>query len=140
MDLDETLYLRNSTEDFIGSAWPAPLAFLLVKLLDLLKPVALHQLASRRATSGASPASASCCRGRFRHGATPRSGWAGNRRTVDRSLRCAPADSPLAIVTLGFLPIVRPLVAAMGLGGYPAGGHELLGVQGPACKASVRSW
>ena len=25
VDLDETLYLRNSTEDFIGSAWPAPM-------------------------------------------------------------------------------------------------------------------
>jgi hypothetical protein len=38
VDLDETLYLRNSTQDFIGSAWPQPLAFLLIRLLDLLKP------------------------------------------------------------------------------------------------------
>ena len=38
VDLDETLYLRNSTEDFIGSACPAPLAFLLIKLLELLRP------------------------------------------------------------------------------------------------------
>ena len=38
VDLDETLYLRNSTEDFISSAWPGPLAFLLIKVLDLLRP------------------------------------------------------------------------------------------------------
>ena len=38
VDLDETLYLRNSTEDFISCAWPGLLALLVLKVLDLLKP------------------------------------------------------------------------------------------------------
>ncbi|MDE2252638.1 MAG: hypothetical protein KGL25_14670, partial [Gammaproteobacteria bacterium] len=38
VDLDETLYLRNSTEDFLDSACPGLLALLLLKCLDALKP------------------------------------------------------------------------------------------------------
>jgi hypothetical protein len=38
IDLDETLYLRNSTEDFIDSAVPKLLACLLMRALDVLKP------------------------------------------------------------------------------------------------------
>ena len=38
LDLDETLYLRNSTEDFIDSARPRLLALLLMRLLDVVKP------------------------------------------------------------------------------------------------------
>src|SRR5215468_910271 len=38
VDLDETLYLYNSTEDFIDCAWPGLLALLLLRLLDVLKP------------------------------------------------------------------------------------------------------
>src|SRR5260370_19459221 len=38
VDLDETLYLRNSTEDFIDCAWPGLLALLLLRVLDVLKP------------------------------------------------------------------------------------------------------
>src|SRR5437870_3955279 len=38
VDLDETLYLRNSTEDFIDCARPGFLALLLLRVLDLLKP------------------------------------------------------------------------------------------------------
>lgn len=38
IDLDETLYLRNSTEDFIDCARPGPLALLLLWLLDVTKP------------------------------------------------------------------------------------------------------
>lgn len=37
-DFDETLFLRNSTECFLDSAWPGALALLLLRLLDLLKP------------------------------------------------------------------------------------------------------
>jgi hypothetical protein len=35
VDLDETLYLRNSTEDFIDCAWPGPLALLLLWVLEV---------------------------------------------------------------------------------------------------------
>jgi hypothetical protein len=38
IDLDETLYLRNSTEDFIDCARPALLALLLMRLLDAIRP------------------------------------------------------------------------------------------------------
>jgi phosphoserine phosphatase len=38
LDLDETLYLRNSTEDFIDSAWPGLVALLLLRVLDVIKP------------------------------------------------------------------------------------------------------
>ena len=38
VDLDETLYLRNSTEDFIDCARPGLLALLLLRFLDMLKP------------------------------------------------------------------------------------------------------
>jgi hypothetical protein len=38
VDLDETLYLRNSTEDFIDCARPRLIALLLLRVLDLIKP------------------------------------------------------------------------------------------------------
>lgn len=38
VDFDETLYLRNSTEDFLGSARPALPAKLVLQTLDTLKP------------------------------------------------------------------------------------------------------
>jgi hypothetical protein len=38
IDFDETLYLRNSTEDFIDCVRPGLLALLLLRLLEVLKP------------------------------------------------------------------------------------------------------
>ena len=38
VDFDETLYLRNSTEDFIDCARPGLLALLLLRVLGVLKP------------------------------------------------------------------------------------------------------
>ncbi len=38
IDLDETLYLRNSTEDFIDSAQPGLLVLLMMRTLDVIKP------------------------------------------------------------------------------------------------------
>lgn len=38
VDLDETLFLRNSTEEFINCAAPGLLALLLMRLLDVVKP------------------------------------------------------------------------------------------------------
>lgn len=38
LDLDETSYLRNSTEDFLDSARPGLPALLLLRLLDAIKP------------------------------------------------------------------------------------------------------
>src|SRR5258707_10084863 len=41
VDVDETLYLRNSTQDFIDCAWPGLLTLLLLRVLDVLKPCRL---------------------------------------------------------------------------------------------------
>src|ERR1700759_3932982 len=38
VDLDETLYLQNSTADFINCAVPGVVALLLLKCLDLIAP------------------------------------------------------------------------------------------------------
>jgi hypothetical protein len=38
LDLDETLYLRNSTEDFIDSVAPRLPALILMRVLDVIKP------------------------------------------------------------------------------------------------------
>lgn len=38
VDIDETLYLRNSTEDFIDCVWPGLLGLILLRMLDMVKP------------------------------------------------------------------------------------------------------
>src|SRR5882762_3153953 len=113
VDLDETLYLRNSTEDFIDCAAPGLLALLLLKPLDLLKPW--------RWTGGAPTRDA--WRVRLICVLMPWTMMLWRRRVARRAasytnqplaaaLR-ARAPAPL-IATVGFLPIVTPLVAAMG--------------------------
>ena len=114
VDLDETLYLRNSTQDFIGSAWPHPLAFLLMKLLDLLKPW--------RLTGGVQTQDV------WRVGVivvlmpwsllawTRKARRLGAEFSNQRLVQVLNASTaPQTVVTLGFRPIVAPLVAAMGL-------------------------
>ncbi|HLQ14073.1 MAG TPA: hypothetical protein VK130_12645 [Steroidobacteraceae bacterium] len=113
VDLDETLYLRNSTEDFIDSAVPGLLALLLMKLLDLLKPW--------RWTGGAPTRDA--WRVRLICVLMPWTMMLWRRRVARRatgytnqplaSALRARAPAPL-IATVGFLPIVTPLLAAMG--------------------------
>ena len=114
VDFDETLYLRNSTEDFIGSAWPGPLAYLLMRILEVLRPW--------RLTGGERT------RDVWRVAAIrllfPWSLWAWRRlapRLAREATNARLADSleycrqPKAVVSLGFEPIVAPLLAAMGL-------------------------
>jgi hypothetical protein len=114
LDLDETLYLRNSTEDFIDSARPRLMALLLLRLLDALRPwrwtggdvtrdvwrvrlIVLcfpHTLVHWR-TRVVALAAAFC------------------NLPLLAAVR-APGTTPV-IATAGFLPIVAPLVAALGL-------------------------
>ena len=116
VDLDETLYLHNSSEDFIDSAWPAPLVFLLIRMAELLRPW--------RFTGGDKT------RDVWRVGLVlvlmPWSLWRWRRMAArlgregaNRPLITAlgQTDAPKTVVTLGFAPIVRPLVDAMGLAG-----------------------
>ncbi|MDB5969095.1 MAG: hypothetical protein JWQ90_1545 [Hydrocarboniphaga sp.] len=117
VDLDETLYLRNSTEDYLDSAWPGPIALVTLRLLDVLKPW------------------------RWSGGETTRDVWrvrllrallpwttARWRRRVG-GLATLHANKPLLealesrtepaiIVTVGFRFIVAPLVEALGLSSH----------------------
>lgn len=113
LDLDETLYLRNSTEDFIDSAYPRLLALLLMRILDILKPW--------RWTGG--EATRDVWRVRLISICLP---WTRNRwrsRVVElaqsftnlRLMTALKAGTTPIIITVGFQPIVAPLVAAIGL-------------------------
>jgi len=113
-DLDETLYLRNSTEDFIDSARPAILALLLLRVLDLLKPW--------RWTGG--ELTRDLWRVRAIRLFFPWVSWQWRARVGElaRRYRNEPlllslsqrATLPI-IATIGFQSIVGPLVAALGL-------------------------
>jgi hypothetical protein len=118
VDLDETLYLRNSTEDFIDSARPGLAALLLLRLLDLLQPwrwtggEATRDVWRVRAVLLLLPWTAA----RWRRRVVDLAAAFTNRPLLD-ALRRQPA-APL-VATLGFRPIVAPLLAAMGLGDLP---------------------
>lgn len=113
LDLDETLYLRNSTEDFLDSAWPGTLALILLRLLDVLRPW--------RWTGG--EATRDVWRVRLTVLALP---WTARRwQARVPALAAAHGNAPLldalrgthepCIVTDGFEPIAAPLLDALGL-------------------------
>ena len=114
LDLDETLYLRNSTEDFIDSACPGVLALLLMRMLDVIKPW--------RWTGG--EATRDVWRVRTISICMPWTLWRWKRLAADLAQRFAnlrliaalntPGMTPI-ITTVGFQPIVTPLIAALGL-------------------------
>ena len=116
VDLDETLYLRNSTEDFLDTARPAILAYILLKLLELLAPW--------RWTGGNATRDAWRVRTilllmpwtllmwRTRAGLLG-SRWA-NKELLKSLQAVDPRHQPI-IVTLGFTQIVKPLIAGLGL-------------------------
>jgi len=114
LDLDETLYLSNSTEDFIDSARPRLPALLLMRMLDVVNPW--------RWTGG--EATRDVWRVRLISTFFP---WTGNRWKnrvaglakdfTNLRLMAAlkrPGTTPI-ITTAGFQSIVAPLVAALGL-------------------------
>ena len=113
VDLDETLYLRNSTEDFIDCASPRIVARLIVKILDVLKP---WRLTGGHATRDVwrlgfirilFPWTALLWRRRIRlsgiHLLNPQ---------LHQAL--SEARQKPRIVTVGFYPVVKPLIAALG--------------------------
>lgn len=114
VDLDETVYLRNSTEDFIDLARPGLLAVLLLRALDFVRPW------------------------RWTGGEVTRDWWrvrlvwllfpwthARWRAAVPRLARefaneqliqaLHGREGGIVVLTAGFQPIVEPLVAALGL-------------------------
>jgi hypothetical protein len=117
IDLDETLYLRNSTEDFIDCARPALAALLLMRLLDAIRPW--------RWTGGDRTRDVWRVRCVMLFFPWTRSVWA--RRavylaataanvpliaTLNNRVRAMDCEAPV-IVTVGFEAIVAPLVAAL---------------------------
>jgi hypothetical protein len=114
VDLDETLYLRNSTEDFIDSARPCVLALLVLRLLDLIQPW--------RWTGGEE--TRDVWRVRLIRLLFPWVGrcWRARVEQLANSFSNEPLlevlrqrREPPIVATVGFAPIVTPLVAALGL-------------------------
>ncbi len=118
LDLDETLYLRNSTEDFIDTAWPKVIAFPVLRLVEVLKPW------------------------RWRGGEAARDNWRiavilclfpwtlilWKRRVAALCAQFANSDlveeaqlrkDVVVIATAGFRPVVTPLVAVLGFADRP---------------------
>jgi hypothetical protein len=114
LDLDETLYLRNSTEDFIDTATPRLLALLLLRLVDALRPWRwtggdeTRDVWRVRVVSLCFPWVHWQWRARVRRLAARHA----NKPLVEALAQC---DRPPIIATIGFESIVTPLVAAMGL-------------------------
>jgi glycosyltransferase involved in cell wall biosynthesis len=113
VDLDETLYLRNSTEDFIDCACPALVALLLLRLLDLFRPwrfsggVQTRDVWRVRLISAVMP----WTRWRWRKRVARLAQRFANQRLA-AALKARP--EPPVILTAGFEPVVTPLVAALG--------------------------
>ena len=113
VDFDETLYLQNSTEDFIDCARPGLLALLLLRLLDVAKPWRLSGHDTRDNWR--------ICAISVFFPWTPRR-WRAKvpdlaDRYVNQELRAALESRTLVpvILTSGFGSIVAPLLAATGL-------------------------
>lgn len=119
LDLDETLYLRNSTEDFIDSARPALLALIAMRLLDFVEPwrwtggVETRDVWRVRCIVALFP----WTRVRWKTRARALAASAANGPLIDavnERARSRIGQAPI-IATLGFRLIVTPLVAALGL-------------------------
>lgn len=118
VDLDETLYLRNSTEDFLNSARPAVLALTALRVLDAFRP---WRLSGGEATRD-------IWRLRTIMFLFPWTGWRWRTKVLrlglDHRNNALAAvllrlPTPPTILTIGFMPIVKPLVAAMGFASFP---------------------
>ncbi|MDB6044571.1 MAG: hypothetical protein JWM63_3122 [Gammaproteobacteria bacterium] len=114
VDLDETLYLRNSTEDFIDLARPGLLAVLLLRVVEVIKPW--------RWTGGELARDVWRVRLICKLFPWTRGRWVRRVSGLAREFGNQPLLNvvkahalPPIILTLGFRPIVAPLVAALGL-------------------------
>ncbi len=119
LDLDETLYLRNSTEDFIDSARPALAALVVMRILDYIEPwrwtggLETRDVWRVRCIVALFP----WTRGYWRSRVRTLAAAAANTPLIDavkERASMANCHAPI-IATLGFRSIVTPLVAALGL-------------------------
>ena len=118
VDFDETLYLRNSTEDFIDCARPGLLALLLLRVLDVLKPWRLTGGIDTRDTWRVCAISTFFPWIRWRWRAKV-SFFA--ERYVNQDLKAAlkARAQPPVVLTTGFKSTVKPLLDAMGFADAP---------------------
>lgn len=116
VDLDETLYLRNSTEDFLDCARPALVVVLVLRALDLIRPW--------RWTGGAQ--TRDVWRVRLVCAMFPwtRKVWAERVESLARRFGNQPLievlrgrEAPPIIATVGFEPVVKPLLRAIDIPG-----------------------
>jgi hypothetical protein len=118
IDLDETLYLRNSTEDFIDCTHPRLPALLVLRALDVVKPW--------RWTGGEVTRDVwrvglvfTCFPWTGRFWEERVAGLAGQFRNQALMTALHRSDTTPIIATSGFHRIVAPLVAALGLPNAP---------------------
>jgi len=119
LDFDETIYLRNSTEDFIDSARPALLALLAMRMLDLIKPwrwtggVTTRDVWRVRCITWLFPWTKQLWIKRVLALALDSGNTPLIKAIQKRSL--APNSQATVVATLGFDFIVAPLAVALGL-------------------------
>ncbi len=118
VDLDETLYLRNSTEDFLSCARPGLLALIALRVLDAFRPwrffggEATRDIWRLRTIILLFPWTMRVWRKQaLRLGVR-------HRNNVLAAVLMNRPDPP-TILTVGFMPIVQPLLAAMGFASFP---------------------
>ncbi len=114
IDLDETLYLRNSTEDFIDLAKPGLLAMLFLRFMDILKPWRLSGGDDTRDVWRVQAIRLLFPWTKARWlAAVP--ALAAAHVNTDLMLALKRRTTLPVIMTVGFTPIVTPLLAALGL-------------------------
>ncbi len=117
VDFDETLFLRNSTEEYLNSLQPPVLAVVLLMLLEKLKPWSWLPGMEPQARDWLRVVLATLLfpwtlllwQGRARQFAETQSNL-----TLIAALKQKPT-SEIIVATLGFYPIVKPILAAMPL-------------------------
>jgi hypothetical protein len=116
VDLDESLYLSNSTEDFIDLARPALLAALLLRLLEIIEPWRLSGGRNTRDVWRVQLVRVlfPWTMGRWRRAVPALAQEFANRPLLEA---LAARAARVHVVTQGFQPIVAPLLASLG---FPA--------------------
>jgi len=113
VDFDETLYLRNSTEDFIDAAAPGLLGRLVFAVLEVLRPWCLLGGVKTRDAWRIRVASMFPFAASRWHERAQQLGAAEINQPIRQLLE---SRRDAVIATLGFEPVVKPLLKAMGLG------------------------
>jgi hypothetical protein len=116
LDLDETLYLRSSTESFIDSIRPALAVLIVLRLLDIATPwrwsggEVTRDVWRVRVVRVLFPWAGQCWRVHV-------ADLANRHENIQLASAVRQRNGTAIVVTAGFRPVVTPLLAAMGFGG-----------------------